>query len=107
MPCNTQLKPKQTLSQRADELRKAVASIDKLLASGRAQVKTGPQGAVVFTGIPDSVRDGMTDTCIYRTLTRTASPQVKMQLARLNVNSAAVRAGIHSHDGGATWHPKG
>ena len=33
MPCNTRLKPKQTLAERAKETRKAGEAIDKLLAT--------------------------------------------------------------------------
>lgn len=109
MPCNTKLKPRQTVSQRAAEVRKAAASIDKLLGAKKVTAKVGPQGAVTFTGIPDDVRDGMTDACIYRTITRTGSAAAKMaiqraeQLAGRAVDRKTVALGVHSHDGGQTW----
>jgi hypothetical protein len=99
----------QTLTQRKDQVRKAAATIDKLIAQRKAGVKVGPQGAVTFTGIPDADRSGMTDACVYRMLTRSGSAAAKMaimraeQLAGRSVNRAALTAGVHSHDGGNTW----
>lgn len=113
MPCNTTLKPNQTVAQRATEVRKAAERIDKLLAARRITVKVGPQGAIVFTGISESDRDGVTDACIYRMITRSGSAAAKMALARAeqlagrNIDRSAVAHGVHSHDGGATWHPRG
>lgn len=113
MPCDTQLKPNQTVAQRMLEVRKAASSIDALVAARKAQVKVGPQGAVTFTGIPDSVRDGMTDACVFRMLSRSGSAATKMAIARAeqlagrSISRATVAAGVHSHDGGATWHARG
>lgn len=113
MPCNTMLKKNQTAAQRATEVRKAAERIDKLLASRRIKMKVGPQGAVVFTGLTDTDRDGMTDACIYRMITRSGSAAAKMaisraeQLAGRNVDRKVVAHGVHSHDGGASWHPRG
>lgn len=113
MPCFTTLKPRQTVSERAAEVRKAVSAVDKLLASKKVKVKIGPQGAVTFIDIPTDVRDGMTDACIYRTLTRTGSAAAKMAIARAeqlagrSVDRKVVAQGVHSHDGGQTWHGRG
>ena len=113
MPCETMLKPRQTAAQRIAEVRKAAQTIDRLLVSQRAKVKVGPQGAVVFTGIPDSDRDGLTDACIYRMLTRTGSAAARLaitraeQLAGRTVDRRVVAQGTHSHDGGQSWHPRG
>ena len=113
MPCETMRKPNQTAAQRMTEVRKAAQRIDTLLASRRAAVKVGPQGAVVFTGIPDSDRDGLTDACIYRILSRTGSTAARLaitraeQLAGRAVDRRTVAHGTHSHDGGASWHPRG
>lgn len=109
MACETMRRPGQTLAQRASEVRKAAAIIDKMIAARKAGVKVGPQGAVTFTGISDSDRNGMTDACIYRIISRTGSAAAKMALARAEqvagraVNRAAVAAGVHSHDGGKNW----
>ena len=113
MPCDTIRKPNQTLSARVEEVKKRVTAVDRLIAARKVQVKVGPQGAVVFIGISDEDRDGMTDACIYRTLSRKGSAATRMaiqraeQVAGRSVDRAVVAAGTHSHDGGATWHPKG
>lgn len=113
MPCNTTLKQGQTINQRAEEIRGRVKMVDAMIAARKVQVKVGPQGAVTFTGISDSDRDGMTDACIYRMLSRTGSAAAKMaiqraeQIAGRSINRAVVGSGVHSHDGGATWHAKG
>lgn len=109
MACDTMLGRNQTLAQRKDQVRKAAAIIDKLIAQRKAGVKVGPQGAVTFTGISDSDRAGMTDACVYRMLSRTGSAATKLailkaeQVAGHTVNRAALVAGVHSHDGGNTW----
>jgi hypothetical protein len=113
MPCGTELKQGQTLSQRVTEVKKRVTLVDKLIAARKVTMKVGPQGAVTFTGISESDRDGMTDACIYRMLTRTGSAATKMAIARAeqlagrSINRSVVAAGVHSHDGGQTWHAKG
>jgi hypothetical protein len=113
MPCDTQLKPKQTIQQRAEEVRQAVARIALGLTTGRVQVKVGPQGAVVFNGVRPEERDGVTDACIYRRLMVTGSAlarakiQQAEQLAGRSVDRKLIGQGVHSHDSGRTWHGKG
>lgn len=113
MPCATRLKKGQTVSERAAELRKRGEQIDKMLAAGRVGAKVGPQGAITFTGIPEDVRDGMTDACVYRAIMARGSHQAKMAIAKAErlagrtVDKKVVAQGLHSHDGGATWHPRG
>lgn len=113
MPCATRLKKGQTIAQRAAELRKRGEQIDKMLGAGRVGVKIGPQGAVVFTGIPEDVRDGMTDACVYRAIMARGSHAAKMAIAKAErlagraVDRKVVSQGVHSHDGGQSWHPKG
>lgn len=113
MPCNTKLKKGQTVAQRAAELRKRGEQVDKLLAGGRVGVKIGPQGAITFTGIPEEVRDGMTDACVYRAIMARGSHQAKLAIAKAErlagraVDKKVVASGLHSHDGGASWHPRG
>lgn len=110
MPCDTQLKPNQTLSQRKEEVRAAVERIIKELTSGRAKVRVGPQGAVAFDGLTAEVRDGVTDACAYRRIMASGSSLAKAAIARAEqlagraVNKQAVAQGVHSHDGGRTWH---
>ena len=113
MPCDTMRRANQTVQERATEVRKAVAAIDKMVAAKKVQVKVGPQGAVTFIGIPDEDRAGVTDACAYRRIMATGSTAAKMAIARAEqlagraVDRKVVAQGIHSHDGGATWHPRG
>jgi hypothetical protein len=113
MPCDTQLKPKQTVQERAEEVRRAAALVSDALAAGRVRVKVGPQGAVAFEGITAAERDGLTDACIYRRVMVSGSALARAAIARgeqlsgRTVNRSVVATGVHSHDGGHTWHRKG
>jgi len=110
MPCDTKLKPRQTISERAKEIRTVVDVLSKGLAAGRIKVKIGPQGAIAFEGLTETERDGVTDNCAYRRLLSTGSPtalaaiQRAEQMAGRTVDRRTVAIGAHSHDGGATWH---
>ena len=111
MPCDTiRTSPKQTLAERAKEIRAAGAKIDGMLAKGEVQVKVDKRtGGVVFSGIDDKVRTGMTDACVYRAIMARGSHAARQaivkaeRLAGRTVNRKEVLAGLHSHDGGATW----
>lgn len=112
MPCDSKLKRNQTIQQRAEEVKKAVSAFDALIASRSISVRVGPQGAIAFT-VPESMRDGITDACIYRRIMAIGSVLAKAQIARaeamagVKINKQAVGQGVHSHDGGRTWHEKG
>lgn len=109
MPCDRKLKPQQTVQERAEEIRRAVAQLSQALAMGSVKVKISAQGAIAFQGW-DLGRDGVTDACAYRRLMATGSALAKAkiaqaeQLAGRSVNKQLVGQGVHSHDGGATWH---
>jgi hypothetical protein len=110
MPCDTKLKKNQTIQQRAAEIRTVVERLSRKLATGQAKVVIGPQGAVAFSGLTDSERDGVTDACVYRRIMATGSSLAKQAIARAEamsgraVDRKALAAGIHSHDGGRTFH---
>lgn len=110
MPCDTRLKPKQTIQQRAAEVRRVVETLSQRLASGAVKVTVSPQGAVAFQGLTDSERDGVTDACAYRRVMISGSPLAKAAIARAEqmagrgVSRQALAQGHHSHDGGVTWH---
>jgi hypothetical protein len=110
MVCDTRLKSGQTISERKAEVAKATTALDQAIAARRVQIKIGPQGAVVFQGWSDAERDGITDNCAYRRLLATGSALARAEIARAEaaagrkVNLLAVGQGIHSHDGGKTWH---
>lgn len=109
MPCDTRLKRGQTISQRADEVRKAVEGLDKAIAMRAVKVVVGPQGAIAFQGWTNG-RDDVTDACAFRRLMATGSALAKAEIARAEmlsgrkINMQAIGQGAHSHDGGRTWH---
>lgn len=111
MPCDTRLKPSQTIQQRAEEVRKVVYDVNSLISAGKIKpIVDKATGAIAFQGIDEAIRDGVTDGCIYRRLLVTGSSLTKAALARAEqlagrpVNKQAVGQGVHSHDGGRTWH---
>ncbi len=110
MPCDTRLKPRQTIQQRAEEVRRVLDLVQSALVAGRVKVRVGPQGAVAFEGISEVERDGVTDACIYRRLMVSGSALARAkvaqaeQLAGRTVDKFVVGHGVHSHDGGHTWH---
>lgn len=110
MVCDTRLKPKQTITQRKDEIRRAVDQLNAGLAAGRIKAKIGPQGALAFEGWVEGQRDGITDNCAYRRLMTTGSVAARMAIQRAEqlsgrpVNKQVIGSGVHSHDGGTTWH---
>ena len=110
MPCDTRLKPKQTIQQRIAEVRNVVDRVNQGVAAGRIKFKVGPQGAIAIDGLADADRDGVTDACIYRrimvsgsALTRAAIARAE-QLAGKPVSRQVLGHGTHSHDGGRSWH---
>ena len=110
MPCDTKLKPKQTIQERAEEVRRATLKFTAALANGNARVVVGPQGAVAFEGISESDRDGLTDACAYRRIMVSGSALAKAKIAAAEaragrgISRQAIGQGAHSHDGGRTWH---
>jgi len=111
MPCDTRLKPKQTIQQRVAEVKGVVAKLDALLRAGKAKVVVDKKtGSVALDGVSDEDRDGVTDACAYRRLMSTGSVLAKAAIARAEqlagraINKQAVAHGHHSHDGGKTWH---
>jgi hypothetical protein len=111
MPCDTRLKPRQTISERAAEVRQATERLAAAIAAGRVRpVIDKATGAIAFQNWDTTSRDGITDACAYRRIMATGSAMAKLaieraeQLAGRRVNKQAVGQGVHSHDGGATWH---
>lgn len=108
MACETRLKPRQTIAERAEEVRKAVQSLDLALRMNSVKPVIGPQGAITFPQW-DNDRDGVTDTCAYRQIMASGSAMAKAAIARAEqmsgrtVNRQALAQGIHSHDGGKSW----
>lgn len=113
MACDTRLRQGQSIQQRAADVRSAVEKLEKLLLRRAVRAVVGPQGAVTFTGWDAADRDGVTDACAYRRIMATGSAFTKLELQRaalaagVAINPQAMAQGIHSHDGGASWHGKG
>lgn len=110
MACETRLRNKQTIQARIVEVRAAVGRLSQGLAAGRIKPRIGPQGAIAFEGFTDAERDGVGDACAYRRIMVEGSALARAAIARAEqvngraVNKQAVAQGVHSHDGGATWH---
>jgi len=111
MPCDRTLKPRQTISERAAEVRQATERLAAALAAGRARVVINKAtGAIAFTGWDEASRDGITDACAYRRIMATGNAMARLAiekaeiLAGRKVDKQQVALGAHSHDGGATWH---
>jgi hypothetical protein len=110
MPCDTKLKPQQTISERIAEVRSAVDRFAAGLIAGRIKARVGANGGVAFDGIDAKDRDGVTDACAYRRIMVSGSPLAKAaiakaeQMAGRGIDRQAIGQGLHSHDGGQTWH---
>jgi hypothetical protein len=110
MPCDTNLRQGQTITERKKEVLEVVAAVQAALIAGRVKIKVGPQGAIAFDGLSDNDRNRVTDACIYRRIMATGSALAKAQIAKAEqlagrvVSRTVVNNGTHSHDGGKTWH---
>jgi len=113
MPCDTYRLPRQTFVERKTEIRKAIDRLEKRLASGAVKPVVGPQGAVSFKNWNEPDRSRVTDACAFRRIMAGNSAMAKLAIQRAEtlagrtVDKQVVAQGIHSHDGGATWHSKG
>jgi len=91
------------------ETKAALSRLERYLQTGSVKVKIAPNGAVAFAGWND--RDDVTDVCAIRMLRAENSWALRQAVARAEatsgrkMNPRAVAAGVHSHDGGGTWHP--
>lgn len=110
MPCDTSFLPGQTITQRKDEVKRVIKTLDAFLTRGIVKAKVGPQGAIAFTGFPEDERNRVTDACAYRQIMATGSGLAKAKIALAEamagrpVNRQLVGQGVHSHDNGQTWH---
>lgn len=108
MPCDRKLRPNQTISQRAEEIRETVSRIQTGLANGSIKAIVGPQGGVAFQGLSDVERNGVADSCLYRRILATGTATSKLalakaeQLAGRKIDQQAIAQGLHSHNG--VWH---
>ena len=110
MTCDTRTLPGQTLTQRKEEVLAATARLNSLLISGAVKPKIGPQGAIIFEGWTEADRGRVSDACAYRRIMAIGQSLAKAKIAAAEalagrtVNKQAIGQGVHSHDGGRTWH---
>lgn len=111
MPCDTQRLPNQTLTQRKEEVRDAIARLSIALIKRQVRpVIDRATGAISFAGWTEAQRGRVSDACAYRMLMVTGSALARAEITRAEqmagrtVNRQAVAAGIHSHDNGRSWH---
>jgi len=111
MPCEYTFGQGQTPEQRRQQVDDALRLLERLLDARRVQVRIGPDGAGAFAGWVKEDRAGVTDVCALRALAQQSSWPLRQAIARAEavsgrkLNMTAVAAGVHSHDGGTTWHP--
>lgn len=109
MTCETRLRPKQSISDRKLEIRKAVERLSYSLARGQIKPFVGPQGAIAFQGWDDRGRDGVSDACGYRMIMSTGSALARAAIEKAEtmagrgVDRKVIGQGIHSHNNGQTW----
>lgn len=111
MVCELSRRPNQTFTERKEEVRKAVAALSAALASGQAKaIVSRATGSVAFRGWPEGEAARVTDSCSYRLIMATGSALAKQAIAKAEllagrtVDRQALAQGIHSHDGGVSWH---
>lgn len=109
MVCDTRLVEGQNPAQRFAEVLAVTAKLRGLLAAGQVTVKIGAQGALALQGWSEQDRKGVSDACAYRTLSQSWEMRQAIAKAEMlggrKLNAQAMANGIHSHDGGKTWHP--
>lgn len=109
MPCDTIRKPNETREQRIARVTTALRRLEVGLTSRTITVVISREGAVAFKGWSDESREGVTDVCAYRALTKMRSGALAQAIKTAQlaygrpVNEQQVLAGVHSHDGGVTW----
>ncbi len=107
MPCDTKLKPNQTITQRKLEISEVVDRIQRGLVNGSMKLRLSATGAPAFDGLADADKNNVTDACIYRRIMATGSALAKAKLVSAQAllgRAVQTTNGTHSHDGGATWH---
>lgn len=110
MACDTQPMKNQTLSQRKQQVKEIIAFTDELIRKRKVGIVVDKRtGAIAFTGMTPQERGNVSDACTYRLIMATGTASAKQAIARAEllagrgVNKQALAAGIHSHDGGASW----
>ena len=111
MPCDTKARAGQTLDQRKTEVRTAIARLASALAAGKVQAVVDRRtGAVAFRDWAEGQSARVTDACAYRMIASTGSAAARAAIVRAEtlagrtVSREALHVGVHSHDGGHSFH---
>lgn len=111
MVCETRPRRQQTAAERLAEVKATVEAIARALTTGRAKaVVDRSTGAVAFAGLLDSERNDVSDACTYRRIMAGSNALAKAAIAKAealagrSVSRTALTHGVHSHDGGKTFH---
>lgn len=110
MPCDTKLLAGQSITDRKAEVEAAIKALSAGLITGKIKTVVSKEGAVAFAGFDDKARNRVTDACAYRILMIKGSAVAKakimlaQQMSGYTVNRQVIGQGVHSHDGGLSWH---
>ena len=112
MPCENSRLPNQTISQRKEEIVKAVDKLAAALAAGKVKPVIGPKGGIAFPGWIEGQTGRVGDGCAFRRLMSSGSALARMAIERAEtlagrrVDRQAVAQGLHSHEQGGriVWH---
>lgn len=105
MPCDTRPTLTQLQRQAQDE---ALKRLQAALGAGAITLTIGRQGALAITGWAEDQREGLSDVCAFRRLANT--PELRRALAAAEARAGVrldrrmITQGVHSHDGGKSWH---
>lgn len=110
MPCDTRRLPNQTISQRKEEIRTTIAKLSAAIIAGKVRPKVSKEGGIVFDGWLNQDRNRITDACALRQVTATGSALALQAIQRAEIlagrklDRQAIAQGLHSHDGGRSFH---
>jgi hypothetical protein len=97
MPCDTRISEEQ--------IKEALKKLRQQLIDRSASVVIGANGSFAIKGWRG--RDGMSDVCAYRRMSRDMEMRTAIARAEQRTGNKlsiqTINAGVHSHDGGRTW----
>jgi len=109
LPCDTSRLPNQTLTQRKEEIVKAVDKLAAALAAGKVKPVIGAKGGIAFPGWAEGQTGRVGDACAFRRIMSSGSALAKMAIERAEmmagrkVDRQAVAQGLHYHES-TGWH---
>lgn len=108
MACDSMIPQGMTQEERQAEIKAALAELEQRLKAKTAKLTVAINGGVVIDGWQN--RKSVNDACAVRKLLAANSWEMRKAIAAAEqasgrkVNVQAVSGGLHSHDGGKTWH---